>query len=102
MVRPIKLVLYALYIPNTFSPNGDGINDTFSPKGEGISEYELIIFDRWGNLIFTSDDINIGWNGIVDGGSETAQIDSYVYVVNVTSEHDKKTYTHRGVIQLVK
>ena len=47
---------FAIYIPNAFSPNGDDINDVFLPKGNGISpnEYELLIFDRWGLLLFKS------------------------------------------------
>ena len=57
--------LFNLYVPNSFSPNNDGFNDIFHPKGDGFENdsYELFIFDRWGELIFSSDDINYGWDG---------------------------------------
>ena len=90
-----------VYIPEAFTPNDDGINDSFLPKGEGIGKFSMKIYDRWGNLIFISDDISQGWDGIVDGGSELAQIDSYVYVVEV-EDLERKTYTYRGVLQLVR
>lgn len=52
------------FMPNIFSPNGDGINDEFAPAGQCIvREYNLQIFDRWGQLVFESRDPNIAWNG---------------------------------------
>jgi len=52
------------FMPNIFSPNGDGINDGFGPAGECIvREYSLQIFDRWGQLVFESRDPNISWDG---------------------------------------
>ena len=91
-----------LYIPNTFSPNGDGINDVFLPQGDGIIKYEMRIYDRWGNMIFYSDDINKGWDGRANGGSEVAQIDSYIYLINLRALSNKHDYTYRGVVNLVK
>jgi gliding motility-associated-like protein len=52
-----------LYIPNSFTPNGDGLNDIFSAVGYNIVEFEMLIFNRWGEKIFQSDNINFGWNG---------------------------------------
>ncbi len=52
-----------LYIPNSFSPNGDGINDIFKPEYSGYVEIELLIFDRWGENIFRTNDLEGGWNG---------------------------------------
>ncbi|MES2761398.1 MAG: PKD domain-containing protein [Bacteroidota bacterium] len=52
-----------LYIPNSFSPNGDGINDIFKPEYSGYVEIELLIFDRWGEHIFKTNDLDGGWNG---------------------------------------
>lgn len=54
---------YKLYIPNAFTPNDDGLNDTFQPTGRGIQKYQLTIYDRWGGIIFTSDDFTKGWDG---------------------------------------
>lgn len=52
-----------LYIPNTFSPNNDLLNDVFKPEYTGFVEIELMIFDRWGANIFSTNDLNGGWNG---------------------------------------
>ena len=59
----------SIYIPNSFSPNNDGVNDVFIPKGVGleIDEYVLMIFNRWGEQIFRSTDVNIGWDGRCKG-----------------------------------
>jgi gliding motility-associated-like protein len=52
-----------LYIPNSFSPNNDGLNDRFVIIGEGVVEYELFIFNKWGQNVFYTDDISDSWNG---------------------------------------
>jgi gliding motility-associated-like protein len=52
-----------LYIPNSFSPNNDGLNDRFVIVGEGVVEYELFIFNKWGQYVFYTDNIEESWNG---------------------------------------
>ena len=69
----------ALYIPNAFSPNGDGKNDFFVVMGEEIVKFQIRIFDRWGLLLFESDNMNYFWDGTYHG--ETVQIDTYVWKV---------------------
>jgi gliding motility-associated-like protein len=54
-------------VPNVFTPNGDGYNDYFGPQGQNIYRYELSIFNRWGNLIYRSEDFNAQWDGKVRG-----------------------------------
>ncbi len=78
----------ALYEPDAFTPNGDGLNDFFFPKGEGIdwSTFHMMIFDRWGNLIYETRDINKGWDGKANGGSQIAQEDVYVWKIDVTDD----------------
>lgn len=51
------------YVPNSFTPNGDGLNDEFKIYAMGAQEFEIYIYDRWGKAIFTTKDINEGWNG---------------------------------------
>jgi gliding motility-associated-like protein len=70
-----------LYVPNTFTPNGDGKNDYFTAYGQYIENFNMLIYDRWGNLIFTTNDMNTGWDGRANGGKDIAQIDTYVYVI---------------------
>jgi gliding motility-associated-like protein len=72
-----------IYVPNAFTPNSDGNNDVFNVVGLGLDpdQFEMWIFDRWGNLIFSTTDLNKGWDGKVNGGAEIAQIDTYVWKV---------------------
>lgn len=58
---------FALYFPNAFTPNQDGLNDIFKPKGVNVNSYKLLIFDRWGELIFNTNDIDTGWDGTFKG-----------------------------------
>ncbi len=82
---------YVIYFPNAFTPNADGINDFFIGVGEGIDKYEMWIFDRWGNLIYYTDDINHPWDGKVQGKSDNlVQQDVYVWKAKVTDVFGKK------------
>jgi gliding motility-associated-like protein len=91
----------SLYIPNAFTPNGDGRNDTFFAKGENISDFEMRIFDRWGNLIFYSDNMNKHWDGRVKSDGFIAQQDVYVYDVSAKDIKQKKLH-YIGTVTLVK
>jgi gliding motility-associated-like protein len=91
----------SLYIPNAFTPNGDGRNDTFFAKGENIFDFEMRIFDRWGNLIFYSDDIDKHWDGRVKSDDLIAQQDVYVYDVTAKDIHQRKLH-YLGTVTLVK
>lgn len=73
----------SIYVPNTFTPNGDGVNELFFAQGIGIDpdKFQLWVFDRWGNLIFYTEDMNEGWDGKVQGSSELCQIDTYVWKI---------------------
>ena len=84
MVRPN----YTFYVPNSFTPNGDMKNDVFHPFAEGVVDYELRIFNRWGELIFVCDDINIGWDGKVNGND--APVGVYIYRINYSNGFNKK------------
>lgn len=66
-----------LYLPNTFTPNGDGLNEVFQLSGIGFESFELLIFDRWGTLIKTITDLNDSWNGSYRG--ENCQDGVYVW-----------------------
>jgi len=67
----------SIYVPNTFTPNGDGINDIWSVSGKNIGAFEMVIFDRWGGVIFRSEDVNVGWDGTING--EPAKNDVYAW-----------------------
>ena len=80
-----------LFIPNTFSPNGDGSNDVFYPRGRGLERVKLLrIFNRWGEVVFEKRDFPVndassGWNGSFKG--KTPQPDVYVYQAEVFCEN---------------
>ncbi len=92
---------FIFYIPNAFTPDGDGTNDAFTGKGIFIKEFEMSIYDRWGNFIFFTDDIKVPWDGKANHGAEIAQRDVYVYVVVVTDYKNKK-HNYRGIVTLVR
>lgn len=73
-----------MYIPNTFSPNDDGINDVFSVFRDGIppTSFELKIYDRWGNTVFETSQIDFMWDGRFRGSPLPAGV--YTYGMNVT------------------
>ncbi len=92
---------FILFVPNAFTPNGDGINDTFGCKGLFATTFDMKIFDRWGNLIFASDDINKPWDGTANHGTEAAQQDIYIYSIKITDINRKK-YDYKGMVTLVR
>ena len=92
---------FAFYVPNVFSPNNDGINDSFNGKGTLIDEYEMKIFDRWGNMVFITKDLQEPWDGRANYGSIVSQQDVYVYVINLT-DFKRKKHEYKGIVTLVK
>ncbi len=90
---------FMLYIPNTFTPNGDQTNDLFFAKGWGIIELSMTIFDRWGNTIYTASGLKATWNGTVKGNK--AQQEVYLYEFMVKDVFNKN-HTYKGKINLVR
>jgi gliding motility-associated-like protein len=66
---------YVIYFPTSFTPNGDGLNDLFMPLGGGIEEFKLEIYNRWGNVIFTTVNKSQAWDGYGHGQ------DNYIWKV---------------------
>jgi gliding motility-associated-like protein len=92
---------FTFFIPNAFTPNGDGVNDGFFGTGIGINTYQIWVFDRWGNMIFESNDMNKAWDGRVQGHPDICQQDVYVWKVVLTDVFNKK-HTYVGHVSLVK
>lgn len=78
----VEVRLVSFFMPNSFSNNGDGLNDEFGPKGFGIEKFRLNIYNRWGDLIF--DQENIYWDGSYNG--KKSPIGQYVYQVELLDE----------------
>jgi len=96
------------WIPNTFTPNGDDVNEFFAPVAMGIEDFHFMIFDRWGNLIFESKDLAKGWDGTVKppngiGTGKIAQEDVYVWKVEFKNAGKRKVlHKYVGHVSLVK
>jgi len=95
--KPIFIKEYTIYIPNAFTPKG--LNKVFTPKGIGIKEYKLQIFSRWGELLFTSFDINDGWDGTFRNNN--VQIGVYKYKLNIIDVFDE-SHQYFGEIHLLE
>lgn len=92
---------FTFYIPNAFTPNGDGVNDFFFGTGIGIKIYDIYIFDRWGNMIYHGDNIYTSrWDGKANHGSDTAQQDVFVWKVKLTDVFGKK-HNYIGTVTLI-
>ncbi|MEZ4739648.1 MAG: gliding motility-associated C-terminal domain-containing protein [Flavobacteriales bacterium] len=69
-----------IFVPNTFTPNGDGNNDILYVRGRAISEMEFMVFDRWGEKVFETKDQGRGWDGMFQGRA----VDPAVFVYHLT------------------
>jgi gliding motility-associated-like protein len=91
---------FSLEVPTAFTPNGDTENDVVYVKGWGIKKLvEFRIYNRWGNEVFFSDDLNRGWDGIYKG--KIQNIDTYVYTVTVEL-YNGSLRTKKGTISLLR
>jgi gliding motility-associated-like protein len=94
-----------IYIPNTFSPNNDGVNDVFYVRGTGLYTIKsMIIFNRWGQVVFEkmnfhANDANAGWNGKYNGVD--ASSDAYVYICEILCENNT-VIPLKGSITLIR
>jgi gliding motility-associated-like protein len=79
------------YMPNAFTPNNDGLNDELMPVGifEGVSSYHFSVYNRWGDLIFETDDYLVGWNGQRNNSGEYAPPGMYSFIVKFTNNFGK-------------
>lgn len=91
------------FMPNAFTPNGDGQNDGFFGKGflEGATDFRMTIWNRWGELIFETTDPDEQWNGRVKNAGEMAPAGVYVYLVTLTDPR-RQPLEFRGFATLIK
>jgi gliding motility-associated-like protein len=90
---------FYLEAPSAFSPNGDSYNDLFRFEAKNITNFELKIFNRWGEIVFSTNDINHGWDGNVNGHAQN--IDTYKYLVKAETIHGYK-FEKSGEFLLLK
>jgi gliding motility-associated-like protein len=90
-----------LFIPNAFTPNSDGSNENFIASGKHIAQFNMIIYDRWGNPIYESKTIKEGWDGNMVDRITAAPSGTYGYVAFVTDTHGQK-FTRTGSVTLIR
>lgn len=91
-----------VYVPNTFTPDADGVNDEFLPITEGLNpeDYTLYIFNRWGDLIFTTSKLTEGWDGTHEGTK--VKQDSYVWRIVAKRLSDDSVFEQIGHVNLLR
>ena len=88
-----------IYVPSSFTPNGDGLNDTFGIAGEAIQSFSMRIFNRWGDMIYETSNTNDQWNGTYKG--QKAPTGSYVYKIYASGLTGKKV-SREGTVTLIQ
>lgn len=98
--QQVSAIVNPLYdVPTAFSPNGDGVNDIWEIKGFGIIHYDMKVFNRWGQLVFQSNDMKLGWNGRFNGTIQP--MDAYAFVLNIEFSDGNKV-TKTGNVTLLR
>jgi gliding motility-associated-like protein len=91
----------ALYVPNTFTPGPDYINDVFYAEGEAISSFTMKIYNRWGELIFESHKQSDGWDGTYKG--KLVQMDTYIWIIDyITDCSEEMSIRKSGVVTVIR
>jgi gliding motility-associated-like protein len=90
-----------VFFPGAFTPNGDGLNDVFKPVSKYVTNYELQVFSRWGQMIFSSGEVETGWDGTIRGKPAEPDVYSFVAIFE-TEQYPGETKTIRGTFTLVR
>jgi gliding motility-associated-like protein len=88
-----------IFVPNVFTPNGDGKNDVLFVYGNYVASTRLSVFNQWGQLIFVSENINTGWNGIYKGQQQPVGV--YAYTLKVVLQ-DGTIVNKKGSVNLIR
>jgi gliding motility-associated-like protein len=97
--KAIIRVIKQLFMPNAFTPNGDGVNDVFRiPPRTSFSLKEFSVFDRWGNRVFSTQNINEGWDGTLKG----VWLNEGIYVYVIKGSNDKGEVVLKGQVALIR
>ena len=88
-----------VYVPNAFTPNNDNLNDGFGVVGIAVNEYSIQIYNRWGERIYESTDIDAKWDATYM--DKLVQVGTYVYLIQFT-DFEGKVYQRTGTINLIR
>ena len=95
---------YTLFVPNSFSPDGNEFNNVFKVSGYGIDlfSFRLEIYNRWGEIIFVSNDPEIGWDGSYGDSRKMAPIGAYTYKLNYKLKNQEQPNVISGHVNLIR
>ena len=97
----LTVILPKYWVPTAFTPDGNGISDVFYVRGEGIQDFELMVFNRWGEQLFISRNIEMGWDGKRQNGGENLPEGAYIYHIKGTLSTGEVINTS-GQINLIR
>ncbi|MEZ5173955.1 MAG: gliding motility-associated C-terminal domain-containing protein [Bacteroidia bacterium] len=92
---------FKVYIPSAFTPNDDGLNDLFMVEGEDFENFSMMIYNRWGQLLYNSFDPENGWDGKTKLSNQPVPGGVYVYTIKLTSKFGVP-YTYRGEVTVLR
>jgi len=92
---------FTFFIPNVFTPDNDGLNDYFQGVGKNFNDYKMLIYDRWGKLIFETNDYAKPWYGKRNNTNEFCMAGVYVYIITVV-DYKGKEHVYHGHVTLLK
>jgi len=95
----VQTVSDQVFIPNTFTPNGNGQNDEFGVYSNIVNRLHLMVFNQWGEKVFETTDVKGRWNGTYKGKPQPVGV--YVYVAAMELA-DKSKVTHKGTFNLIR
>lgn len=92
-----------VYVPNAFSPNDDGVNDQFQAYvGCTVTQFDLRVFNRWGQLVFSTVNAEDGWDGTIKGEAAISAVYTYVLKVTYDQEGKEKSEIKTGDVTLIR
>ena len=96
----VQFAAINIYVPRVFTPNGDGTNDLLKPILVGIADFHYFsIYNRWGNMIFTTQDPNQGWDGTFKGVQQP--VETYLWIAEGIDTNGRKI-VQKGMVSLVR
>lgn len=96
--------IFEVFVPNSFTPNNDEIHDTFEISVFSLHpfEFNIEVFDRFGEKVFESNDINKSWNGMYNSSDKEVQSGVYIYKLNILSQESNEIYNKNGTITIIR
>ncbi|MFH0893576.1 MAG: choice-of-anchor L domain-containing protein [Bacteroidota bacterium] len=100
IIKSIEILpLLEIEIPNVFSPNADGFNDFFGPVLSGYKSFHMEIFNRWGRLVFITDNYDLLWNGTINNNPASDGV--YYYIISI-GQYGLEDYNAKGNVTLIR